>query len=92
MENRDVLFGAFSSTITKESKRLCWIGIRDYAVAIGLVTNDKDFAYIRDSTWPNLRSRTVVSTELHLILVTSWVSRGKNETVVILTKLHINNS
>ncbi|XP_063226877.1 uncharacterized protein LOC134533317 [Bacillus rossius redtenbacheri] len=59
LENKDVLFGAFSGTLTKDVKKLCWTEIRDYAVAIGLVTNDKDYAYIRDSTWPNLRNRTV---------------------------------
>ncbi|XP_068082046.1 uncharacterized protein [Anabrus simplex] len=33
--------------------------LRDYAVAIGLVTADKDYTYVRDATWSNMRSRTV---------------------------------
>ncbi|XP_068081812.1 uncharacterized protein [Anabrus simplex] len=59
LELKGQLFGAFSLTVTKDSKRQAWMELRDYAVAIGLVTADKDHTYVRDATWPNMRSRTV---------------------------------
>lgn len=55
------LFDQYSPNITKESRRKAWNDVRDYAVSIGLVTNNRDTAYIRDVTWQNLRGRTMVS-------------------------------
>ncbi|CAH1099706.1 unnamed protein product [Psylliodes chrysocephalus] len=56
---KNELFGQFSTTITKESRKTAWINVRDYAVSIGLIGSDKEFCYVRDVTWPNLRSRTM---------------------------------
>lgn len=53
------LFEAFSATATKETKKKAWSAVRDYAVSIGLITNDKDYTYVRDTTWTNLRKRTM---------------------------------
>ncbi|XP_068083801.1 uncharacterized protein [Anabrus simplex] len=63
LELKGQLFGAFSLTVTKDSKRQAWMELRDYAVAIGLVTADKDHTYVRDATWPNMRSRTVAKVD-----------------------------
>lgn len=61
LEEKSILFGAFSPVITKQLKKEKWTEVRDLAVACGLVTNEKDYAYIRDTVWPNLRKSTVVS-------------------------------
>lgn len=60
-ELKNNLFGQFSTTITKETRRQAWTDARDYAVSIGLISNEKDYTYVRDATWPNLRNRTIVS-------------------------------
>ncbi|CAH1115164.1 unnamed protein product [Psylliodes chrysocephalus] len=59
LELKNEHFGQFSTTITKESRITAWINVRDYAVSIGLIGRDKEFCYVRDATWPNLRSRTM---------------------------------
>ncbi|KAJ9581681.1 hypothetical protein L9F63_023145 [Diploptera punctata] len=63
LENRNILFGTFSPTVTKEIKKTLWREIRDYAVEIGVVTNDKDYSYVRDTTWPNMKSRTMLKVD-----------------------------
>ncbi|XP_050310544.1 uncharacterized protein LOC126746362 [Anthonomus grandis grandis] len=57
---KDSLFGQFSTTLTKETKRSAWMEVRDYAVSIGLITCEKDYTYVRDATWPNIRNRTMI--------------------------------
>jgi len=58
-ELKSELFGAYSATVTKETKKNAWTAVRDYAVSIGLITSDKDYTYVRDTTWTNLRKRTM---------------------------------
>jgi hypothetical protein len=58
-ELKTELFEAYSASATKETKKNAWTAVRDYAVSIGLITNDKDYTYVRDTTWTNLRKRTM---------------------------------
>ncbi|KAL1493553.1 hypothetical protein ABEB36_009257 [Hypothenemus hampei] len=62
-ENKAILFGKFSDTLTRSEKRNKWEEIRNYAVATGLVTNDKDYVYVRNITWGNLRKKTLTKTD-----------------------------
>ncbi|CAH1109815.1 unnamed protein product [Psylliodes chrysocephalus] len=57
LELKSELFGQFSTTITKESRKTAWINVRDYSVSIGLIGSDKEFCYVRDATWPILRQK-----------------------------------
>ncbi|XP_069670087.1 uncharacterized protein [Periplaneta americana] len=59
LDLKNELFGAFSINITKETRRQAWIKLRDYAVSMALISSEKDFTYIRDATWPNIRNRTL---------------------------------
>ena len=54
-ENKDVLFGKFTSTITRNLKQAKWVEITKFAVSIGLVTSDKDYVFVRDNTLGNIR-------------------------------------
>lgn len=69
LENKKELFDQFGPNITKETRRKTWSQVRDYAVSIGLVTNNRDTTYVRDTTWQNLRGRTMVSSINCCILV-----------------------
>lgn len=54
------LFERFSASVTKDTRRRAWQEVHEFAVSIGLISTDKDFTYVRDTTWPNLRQRTMV--------------------------------
>lgn len=69
LEEKEILFGAFSTTITKTLKQSKWCEIRDLCVSCGLITHDKDWTYIRDTTWPNIRKGTMVSYSRELMKV-----------------------
>ncbi|CAH1101796.1 unnamed protein product [Psylliodes chrysocephalus] len=58
-ELKNELFGQFSITINKESRKTACINERDYAVSIGLIGSDKEFCYVRDATWLNLRCKAM---------------------------------
>lgn len=61
LESKEVLFGAFSDTLTKELKTRKWKSIHEEAVALGIVPANKDYVYTRDTYWQNLKKYTVVS-------------------------------
>lgn len=59
-ENKDVLFGQFSATLTKEMRNKAWTNIGEYAKSIGALASDKEPLYIRDVWWPNVRKTSMV--------------------------------
>lgn len=56
---RTLLFGAFSSSITKKQKNDVWEKITIKAISLGLAAANRSAAYIRDTYWQNLRKRTI---------------------------------
>lgn len=58
-EHRSLIFGAFSSTITKKAKNAAWEKITAEAIQLGLVPASKDAKYVREIYWQNLRKRTI---------------------------------
>nr|CAI5860702.1 unnamed protein product [Callosobruchus analis] len=61
LSKKTELFEQFGPTITKDTRRKAWSEVRDYAVSIGLLTSNRDTTYVRDTTWQNLRGRTMMS-------------------------------
>ncbi|KAJ3654354.1 hypothetical protein Zmor_013547 [Zophobas morio] len=57
-ENR-FFFGAFSPSLIKETKQEQWKNIYTTALSLQLVPAGKDWTYVRDTTWPNLRKRAL---------------------------------
>lgn len=58
-ENKDILFGSYSATITKELKTQKWKEIVEYATSIGF-KNNGDWEYFRKTTWgQNWKRRAV---------------------------------
>ncbi|XP_067014637.2 uncharacterized protein [Anabrus simplex] len=55
---KEILFGAFSS-LTKEDKVREWRNIHNIALSVGLIPDAKDFTYVRDVLWQNLKKTTV---------------------------------
>lgn len=58
-EKKDILFGKFSSSLTHDIKTKTWIDINEKIKAVGIF--NKDWKYLRDTTWQNWRKRTIVS-------------------------------
>lgn len=58
---KDILFGSFSSKITKKDKIECWKTILQKSASLGLVPPYKDWTYCRDVFWQNLKKATLVS-------------------------------
>lgn len=54
-ENKSVLFGPFSEDITLQRKVDLWVQILNKAKALGLISYDKDYKYMRDVYWQNLK-------------------------------------
>lgn len=59
-EQKEVLFGPFSATLTKEKRNKAWTSIGEYAKSIGALPNGKDSLYVRDVWWPNVRKMSMV--------------------------------
>lgn len=57
--HRSTIFGAFSTSITKKHKNDTWDNITKKAIAMGLVSADRDAKYVREVYWQNLRKRTM---------------------------------
>lgn len=68
LENKDVLFGKFTNEITRNTKQDKWTEMRNYAVSLGLITCDKDYSFVRDNTWGNIRKKTMVSLKYVIII------------------------
>jgi hypothetical protein len=61
-EKKDILFGAFSPTLTKDMKAACWQQIIQQCGALGikLIPHGKDWTYVRDIIWcSNVRMPTI---------------------------------
>ena len=59
-EKKNVLFGAFSSTLTKIDKCNAWKEIHQTASALNLVGAERDWPYTRDVLWQNIKKAAVV--------------------------------
>jgi len=55
-ESKDILFGSFSSKITRDLKAATWKELLDYATSIGF-QNNGDWQSLRDTTWMNWSRR-----------------------------------
>lgn len=60
-ESKNVLMGAFSDKLTKDDKIKAWKVIHNKALTLGLVPENKDYTYTRDTFWQNIRKNTMVS-------------------------------
>lgn len=60
-ENKRMLFGAFSASLTKQNKMEIWKQVNSYAQSIGAIPQTKEWSYLRDVWWPNVRKATMVS-------------------------------
>lgn len=49
-----VLFGAFSSKLTKQNKAEAWQNINTFAQSLGVVDASREWSYVRDVWWPNV--------------------------------------
>lgn len=59
LERKDDLFGAFSSILTKILKSEKWKKIHAIAKSLNIISDKKDWQYIRDTVWPNIRKKLV---------------------------------
>lgn len=67
-ENKNILFGAFNDKLTKQNKSDAWKEIFKLGQSCGAF-NGKEWSYIRDVFWPNIRKTTMVSIILNIINV-----------------------
>lgn len=58
---KKTLFGAFSEKLTKEVKVRTWKEINSYGQSIGIIPSNKEWNYLRDVWWPNVRKLVTVS-------------------------------
>lgn len=58
-DGKSVLFGKFDNKLPSEMKINKWKEIAQRLNEMGLY--DKDWKYLRDTTWHNWRKRTIVS-------------------------------
>ena len=63
LDHKNILFGAFSATLTQEDKNRAWEEIlNEFKRLYGSdPSNGKGWKYLRNTVWPNLRNYTVVS-------------------------------
>ncbi|XP_055842369.1 uncharacterized protein LOC129909310 [Episyrphus balteatus] len=62
-EHKDILFGVFSDTLTKQIKSDKWKEVYDVARSINIVSASKDWTYVRDTFWQNCRKYTFIKIE-----------------------------
>ena len=55
---KEILFGAFSPELTKQTKAGEWKKIHSFALTMGVIAKEKDFVYVRDTYWPNIKRTT----------------------------------
>lgn len=61
-DKRDVLFGSFSDKLSKADKVEAWKTILRKCQSLGLVGPEKEYQYIRDTYWSNIKRATLVRT------------------------------
>ena len=60
-EKKDILFASFSSAVTSEAKAEAWKAIFEDCLSRGVpFPAEKDFTYMRDTLWPNMKNSVVV--------------------------------
>jgi hypothetical protein len=60
-KKKQILFGALTPQVTKQTKQKAWPEIYTTAASLGVVSSEKSWTYVRDTVWPNLRKRALVS-------------------------------
>lgn len=60
-EHKDLLFGAFSEKVTKQDKVGKWKELAILAQSICLIPAGKEWTYVRDTLWQNLKKTAMVS-------------------------------
>lgn len=58
-KKRDILFAAFSNTITKTTKDAAWEAIAEKAKSVNVIGAQKNGKFLRDVTWQNWRKRAI---------------------------------
>lgn len=61
-EEKNILFAPFSSKVTHDEKTKAWEKVLSKAKAIGLVSENRDWKFVRDKLYSVWKSRTLVST------------------------------
>ncbi|KAL7634495.1 UNVERIFIED_CONTAM: hypothetical protein RMT77_006297 [Armadillidium vulgare] len=56
---KEILFGSFSHTLTKEKKCQTWMEIAEFAKSVCLIPRDKEWTYARDVLWQNIKKATM---------------------------------
>ncbi|CAG7832732.1 unnamed protein product [Allacma fusca] len=58
-DNKDVLFGNFTSELENIQKKKAWVDILVKAQSIGACNSSRKWEFVRDSMWGNWKSRTL---------------------------------
>ncbi|KAL7635350.1 UNVERIFIED_CONTAM: hypothetical protein RMT77_014417 [Armadillidium vulgare] len=61
---KEILFGSFSPTLTKEVRSKAWIDIASFARSVHLIPRDKKWTYARDVLWPNIKKSTMAKRDI----------------------------
>lgn len=69
-DNKAILFGKFDNNITFDMKIKKWKEIVQELQVQGIY--DKDWKYLRDTTWQNWRKRTIVSSKFKFLIPPSY--------------------
>lgn len=59
-EKKEVLFGKHSPNLTNEMKISAWREVMELAQSLDIIPIEKEWTYVRDTTWQNWRRATVV--------------------------------
>lgn len=59
-EKKELLFGKTSNILTKKDKVNEWQNIYFKCLALGLAKEGKDYTYVRDVFWPNVKRTSLV--------------------------------
>uniref|UniRef100_A0A8D8ZXA8 Regulatory protein zeste n=1 Tax=Cacopsylla melanoneura TaxID=428564 RepID=A0A8D8ZXA8_9HEMI len=59
LENKELLLGQFSSTVSHITKERAWADILEVAQSVGLAGHARDWTFARDKLWGSWKSRTM---------------------------------
>jgi hypothetical protein len=59
LEAKDTLFGSYSDSLTKQDKRRKWEEMATKYQSLGVISAAKDYKYVRDVYWPNIKKTTI---------------------------------